>query len=175
VCGAAAFLRGGRSVDTAAEWLVLTVSEAFQRFAQWDPARAWDAERFNLDLVERVEPALPADRPAVLIDFPAEVAALARCRPGDPPVAERWELYIGGVELANAYTELTDAVEQRRRFEQCAAARRARGAESYAPDEDFLAALARGMPPCGGVALGVDRLLMLLTGAASMDEVLPFS
>jgi lysyl-tRNA synthetase class 2 len=152
----------------------LTVSEAFQRWAGWDPAETWDEDRFNLDLVERVEPALPRDLPVVLADYPAPAAALSRRKAADPRVAERWELYIGGLELANAYTELTDPVEQRKRFEDCAADRRARGKDVYPLDEDFLRDLAK-MPPAGGIALGVDRLVMLLAGAATIDEVVAFS
>jgi lysyl-tRNA synthetase class 2 len=167
---------GGAPLDVAAPWHVLSVREAFGRFAGWDPVAAYDADRFDLDLVQRVEPALPTDRPVVLIDYPREAAALARCRTdsGGATVAERWELYAGGLELANAYSELTDPVEQRRRFEACARLRREDGRDVYAIDEEFLAALA-DMPPCGGVALGVDRLIMLLAGADTIDAVCPFN
>jgi lysyl-tRNA synthetase class 2 len=164
--------RGG-ILDLGATWHILTVREAFQRHAGWDPLTAYDADRFDMDLVTRVEPALPLDRPVVLTDYPPEAAALARCRPDTPPVAERWELYAGGLELANAYSELTDAREQRRRFEACARRRRAAGRAAYPLDEDFLSALEH-LPPCGGVALGFDRLVMLLTDAATIDAVCPF-
>jgi lysyl-tRNA synthetase class 2 len=156
------------------EWTLLTVSDAFSRFAGWDPVGHYDGDRFDLDLVEKVEPALKEiGGAAVLMDYPAEAAALSRCKPDHLQVAERWELYINGVELANAYSELTDPDEQRRRFERCAQQRRALGKEVYPIDEAFLDALG-GMPPSGGVALGVDRLLMLLAGADSLDTVLPF-
>jgi lysyl-tRNA synthetase class 2 len=155
-------------------WVRLTVSEAFRRWAGWDPAESWDADRFDLDLVDCVEPQLPRDVPVVLCDYPAPAAALARLRPENPAVAERWELYLGGLEIANAYTELTDPDEQRRRFEQCARDRRALGKDVYPLDEPFLAALAEGMPPSGGIALGVDRLVMALTGAPTMDAVRAF-
>jgi len=163
-----------RAFRADAPWLELTVAEAFRRHAGWDPVAAWDADRFDLDLVERVEPALPRDRGVVLRDYPAPAAALARLKPDDPRVAERWELYLGGVEIANAYSELADAAEQRARFEESARARAARGKPAYPLDEDFLAALAAGMPPAGGVALGMDRLVMVLTGARTLDEVIPF-
>ena len=166
--------RHGQRIDLAAEWAVLTVQQAFAEHAGWDPLRAYDADRFDMDLVLKVEPRLPADRPVILIDYPVPAAALARCRDGDPPVAERWELYIGGLELANAFSELVDAREQRRRFEECAEERRRLGKEVYALDEEFLAALGRGMPPCGGAALGIDRLVMLLTGCDAIDEVRAF-
>lgn len=165
---------GGTTIDVAAPWQVLTVREAFITWAGWDPVAAYDADRFDFDLVTRVEPALSRDRPVVLTDYPAAAAALARLSPADPRVAERWELYIGGIELANAYGELTDPVAQRARFVACADARRAAGREVYPLDEPFLAALEAGMPPAGGIALGVDRLVMLLCGAAAIEEVRPF-
>ncbi len=162
-------------VDVDAPWLRLTVSEAYQRYAGWDPVAAFDADRFDLDMVNLVEPALPRDRGVVLIDYPAEVAALARRCPADPRVAERWELYLGGLEIANAFSELTDPAEQRQRFETCALERAADGSEVYPLDRAFLAALEeQGLPPCGGIALGVDRLLMVLTGTADIGEVTAF-
>lgn len=164
--------RGAR-IELMPAWEVLTVSEAFRAFAGWDPVARFDPERFDDDLVHKVEPNLPAACPVVLMDYPAAAAALARRKPDDPRLAERWELYIGGLELANAFSELTDPIEQRERFDACAAARRALGKPVYPLDEAFLAALA-GMPPAAGIALGVDRLVMLLAGAASLDEVLPF-
>ena len=128
----------------------------------------------QLLLAERLEPRLGHDRPFFLYDFPPSQAALARIRPGDPPVAERFEVYGRGVELANGYHELTDAAEQRRRFELDRAERRRRGLPSVELDERFLAALEHGLPPCAGVALGVDRLVMLALGASRLDEVLAF-
>ncbi len=158
----------------ARPWEILPVSEAFQRWAGWDPAERYDAARFELDLVDKVEPALPRDRAVVLIDYPAEAAALSRRKPGSPHLAERWELYLNGIEIANSYSELTDPVEQRRRFEQAAHERAALDKPVYAMDEAFLAALEAGMPPCGGIALGIDRLAMVLAGATSLDAVIPF-
>lgn len=156
------------------DWKILTVSEAFQQYARWDPAKNYDEDRFDMDLVEKVEPALSRLGGAVVLrDYPLEAAALSRRSPQNPLVAERWELYIHGIEIANAYSELTDAAEQRRRFEACAQKRKKRGKPTYSIDETFLHAL-ETMPPAGGVALGVDRLLMLLCGADSLDAVLPF-
>ena len=172
--GTTDFAWQGKPVSFAQElWEKFTVSQAFIQHAGWDPALTFDPDRFDLDLVTRVEPALPTDRPVVLIDYPAPLAALARRKPDDPLRAERWELYLGGVELANAYSELTDPAEQRSRFEEANAARAKRGEKSYPLDEPFLAALAQ-MPPSGGIALGVDRLLMILADADSLDGVLPF-
>ncbi len=155
-------------------WKQMTVSEAFLEYAGWDPAGSYDEDRFDIDLVEKVEPALKQiGGPVVLIDYPVEAAALSRQKPDNPLVAERWELYIDGIEIANAYSELTDPAEQRRRFEECAQQRKALGKETYPIDEAFIQALEK-MPPSGGVALGVDRLLMLIAGADSLDVVLPF-
>jgi lysyl-tRNA synthetase class 2 len=172
--GTTDFTWHGKPVSFAQEiWEKQTVSQAFIQHAGWDPALKFDPDRFDLDLVTRVEPALPTDHPVVLIDYPAPLAALARGKPEDPLRAERWELYLAGIELANAYSELADPAEQRARFEQANAARQKRGAKPYPLDEAFLAALAH-MPPSGGIALGVDRLLMLLADVDSLDGVLPF-
>jgi lysyl-tRNA synthetase class 2 len=158
-----------------AEWKRITVSEAFNLHAGWDPCETWDEDRFDLDLTEKVEAAFEKEVPTVLYDYPKEAAALARTHEvGGRMVSQRWELYWGGVELANAYTELTDAVEQRARFEQSNEKRQKMGKPAYPVDEEFLSALKEGMPDCGGVALGVDRLAMLLAGADSLDAVLAF-
>ena len=172
--GGTDFTWQGKPVSFAQDlWEKASVSQAFIQHAGWDPALKFDPDRFDLDLVTRVEPALPPDHPVVLIDYPAPLAALARRKPDDPLRAERWELYLGGVELANAYSELADPAEQRARFEDANAQRVRRGAKPYPIDEAFLAALAH-MPPSGGIALGVDRLLMILADADSLDAVLPF-
>jgi len=174
VLGRTGLVYQGREIELGPVWEVLSVRDAFIAHAGWDPVVAFDFDRFDLDLVEKVEPALPQGYPVVLKDYPVEQAALARCREGDPPVAERWELYVGGIELANAFSELMDADEQRRRFEACAHARREAGRSAYDMDEAFLAALSEDMPPCGGIALGVDRLVMLLADAGTIDQVRAF-
>lgn len=121
-----------------------------------------------------IEPELGRGRPTFVLDFPASQAALARIRRDDPPVAERFEAYVEGVELANGFHELTDAGEQRRRFEDDLARRRDRGLDEVAIDERLLAALDSGLPDCAGVALGVDRLVMLATRAGRLGEVVAF-
>ena len=147
----------------------LTVREAYRQWAGWDPVADWDQDRFDFDMATKIEPNLPKG-PLFLTDYPAPAASLARLRADDPRVAERWELYVDGMELANAFTELTDAAEQRRRFEAARAERRTLGEADYPLDEEFLAALAR-MPPAGGVALGVDRLVMLACGVHDIADV----
>jgi len=163
----------GRTIALWPIWEQMTVAQAFQQYAGWNPSAEFDAERFDLDLVDYVEPGLPRDVPVVLLNYPVEAGALARQKLDDPQVVERWELYIAGLELANAYSELIDPAEQRRRFKACGEKRKALGKEVYPLDEEFLQLLDY-MPPSGGVALGVDRLVMLLTDASSLDEVIPF-
>ena len=157
------------------EPLIVTVADLFLKVADWNPVDGFDADRFDLDLVEKVEPWIgQQERPVVLKDFPIERAALARISPVNPSVAERWELYLGGIEIANAYSELTDAQEQRTRFEACAALRTREEREVYPLDESFLEALKTGMPDCAGIAVGVDRLLMYLLGADGITKVVAF-
>ena len=197
ITGAPVARVGERSIPIAPPWVRLTVREAMRRWAGVEvvgdePAdelaravrgagiaiadgTAWD-DAFFAAFLARVEPALAAlDRPVILEDWPAPLAALARAKPGDPRTALRFEAYVGGLELANAFGELTDPVEQRARFAHDQATRRARGKPVYPIDERLLAALAEGLPPSAGIALGVDRLIMLATGAATIDEVLAFT
>jgi lysyl-tRNA synthetase class 2 len=126
---------------------------------------------FSRILVERVEPRLGEGRPTILFEYPAVEAALARVSPRDPRVAERFEVYASGVELANGFGELTDAVEQRRRFEADMALKQKLHGERYPIDESFLEALQQ-MPEASGVALGLDRLVMLATHATHIDQVI---
>jgi lysyl-tRNA synthetase class 2 len=128
----------------------------------------------DLLMTHRIQPALAGDCLVAVYDYPASQCALARIRPGDPPVAERFEIYLGPLELANGYHELTDAAEQRLRFERDLAVRELRNACAPPLDERLLAALEHGLPSCAGVALGVDRLLMAMLDAARIDDVLAF-
>jgi lysyl-tRNA synthetase class 2 len=175
----------------------LSYRELFQRHLDLDPRRvgvtelAMRAEAWgvpippgmpadqpdpwlDLLLTHCIEPRLDVGRLIFVYDYPASQAALARLRPGDPPVGERFELYLNGVELANGFHELGDVGEQRRRFEQENAARRALGLPVMPVDENLLAALKTGLPDCAGVALGFDRLVMLAAGKKSLAEVLAF-
>jgi len=134
-------------------------------------AETWEDLFFRL-LLERIEPHLGRARPTFLTYWPAAQAALARRDPTDPRVAERFELFVCGIELANAFVELTDAAEQRARFETDRAQRRALGGQDWPMDEDLLAALTHGLPPCAGIALGFDRLAMIAAGADRIDQVM---
>ncbi len=138
-----------------------------------DPAGLSRDDWLDLLLTHRVQPAFPADRITLVHDFPATQCALARIRAGDPPVAERFELYLGASELANGYHELRDAAEQRARFVNDNLRRRARGQQEMPVDEHLLATLA-SMPPCAGVALGIDRLLMAMLGTDAIGDVIAF-
>jgi lysyl-tRNA synthetase class 2 len=128
----------------------------------------------DLLLAEVVQPAMPGECLTVLYDFPPEQAALARVRPGDPPLAERFEVFLGPLELANGYQELTDPEEQLRRFERENRLREMRGEEPVPLDARLLDALRHGLPECSGVALGVDRLLMGILKLERIDAVLAF-
>ena len=128
----------------------------------------------ELLLTHRIQPQFPADRITLIHDYPASQCALAKIRAGDPPVAERFELYLGTQELANGYHELTDAAEQRTRFERDNARRRRRGLAEIPLDENLLAALVDGLPDCSGVALGIERLLMAMLGMDDIRDVLAF-
>jgi lysyl-tRNA synthetase class 2 len=129
----------------------------------------------NLLLAELVEPRLGLERPEFLYEYPASQAAIARIRQGNPPVAERFELYIQGIELCNGYHELTDPAELRRRMEVESQRRRSEGLTPLPVSSRLLAAMDAGLPPCAGNALGLDRLVMLAAGATSIAEVIPFS
>jgi elongation factor P--(R)-beta-lysine ligase len=195
--GAIRFEWRGQVCDPFAEPERFTVAEALERFAGVDlmaslPAGEPDRDRlaaqvaasglrvadddtwsdiFSRAITAKVEPALGVGRPTILYEYPIAEAAMSRPKAGDPRVAERFELYACGVELANAFGELTDVAEQRRRLEAQMAEKARLYGERYPIDEDFLAALAH-MPPASGAALGFDRLVMLATGAARIEDVL---
>lgn len=163
----------GREIELASPWPRMTVREAFLHSAGWDPFDSLDEERFDVDLVEKVIPGFAPNRPTVLMDYPVEMASLARVRNGNPPVAERAEVFIGGLELANAYSELTNPAEQEKRFREEIESMKREGKRDFAMPYRFLDAMAN-LPECGGNALGIDRLVMLFCDAASIDEVIAF-
>jgi lysyl-tRNA synthetase class 2 len=163
----------GRTVDVAPPWKRITVEDAFRHIAGV-PLEAVlpDEERFFRILVERIEPGLGYPKPVFLTRWPASMASLARLTPDDPRFADRVEAYIDGLEISNGFGELIDPEEQRARLWRDRAERRRTGLDDYPIDERFLAALEEGLPPCGGNALGLDRLVMLMTGATSIEQVL---
>lgn len=196
VCGPTARV-GGRQIGVQPPWRRISVRDAMQQWAgvrvdgeesasdvvaavraagiEVDRNAAWD-DAFFAAFLARVEPAIAAlDHALILEDWPAPLAALARRRPDMPQVALRFEAYVGGVELANAFDELTDAREQRARFESEQGVRLSRGKPVYPIDDKLIAALEEGLPPSAGIALGLDRLIMIATGADRIDDVLAFS
>jgi lysyl-tRNA synthetase class 2 len=188
--------RNGTVIDLAKPWERLTVKEAMMRHTGIDLDAAmedknvfleflaghghvlpedasWD-DAFFLTFLNEVEPKLGLERPTILYEYPITMAALSKAVARDSRYAERFELYIGGLEVANAFTELTDAKEQRKRLEEERELRKSLGRTDYAVDEDFLAALEEGMPEAGGIALGFDRLLMLLLAEDDIRHVMAF-
>lgn len=164
----------GHTVELTSPWERLTLAEAFRRYAGVEVADCLADDSFDERLALEVEPQLGLERPVLLTDYPVELAALARRKPNVPQLAERFELYIAGVELANGFSELTDPLEQRQRFEHDESLRRRLGKPSQPLPEPFLRELER-MPPAAGIALGADRLVMLLTGCDSIDQVVAFT
>jgi lysyl-tRNA synthetase class 2 len=197
--GVDALRRGGHQADASRNFERLTVAGAFSRYAGIDllatapdpqapdaallaaeamrigiaphPGDDWETLFFRIFL-ERIEPYLGIGAPTILYDYPISMAALSRRKPDDPRLAERFELYVCGLELANAFGELTDPEEQRCRFLRDQARKQALYGETYPIDEDFLAALDYGIADCAGIALGFDRLVMLATGAEHIEDVL---
>jgi len=132
---------------------------------------SWDDLFFRV-MFQRIEGKLGVGRPTILCEYPISMAALARAKPSDPRVAERFELYVCGVELANAFGELTDPDIQRARLTADMEEKERRYGVRWPVDEDFLAALELGLPDCAGIALGFDRLVMLATGASRIEDVM---
>ncbi len=163
----------GRVIDLAASFDRITVDAAFARWAGGTPEDALAEGRFDERVGLEIEPRLGWKRPVFLYDYPAACAALARLRPDRPTVAERFELYIGGIEVCNGFSELIDTDEQRRRFKAERDLRRRDGRTLSPMPEPFLAALA-DIPPAAGNALGIDRLAMLLADTTAIDDVSAF-
>ncbi len=197
--GAEALAWRGRRADARGPWQRISIAAAFRELCGIDllatvpdpaapdvellaavashvgiaahPGDDWETLYFRIFL-ERIEPSLGVGVPTILYDYPLSMAALSRRSPRDPRLAERFEVYVCGLELANAFGELTDAAEQRQRFVTDQEKKWALYGETYPTDEDFLAALEHGLPKCAGIALGFDRLVMLATGAEDIEEVL---
>ena len=164
----------GRKIDLAKPWERISVREAFQRYSSLSPEEAIEKGCFDEIMVAEIEPNLGENKPSFLYDYPVSLGSLARKKKEDPSVAERFEIYAGGLELANAFSELTDAEEQRKRFQKEDEFRRRSKKTAYPVPEKFLDALS-DMPESSGIALGVDRLAMIFAGSASIDEVVAFT
>ena len=169
------FERDLLQIDPFSPWQRISVQEAFLRFSQ---TSVWECLKNGLYediLTSVIEPALAGfGSPVILMDYPAELAALARTKPGNRELAERFELYVGGLELANGFSELNDPIEQRRRFEETNKARKNAGQTLLPLPEPFLLDLV-SMPESAGIALGIDRLVMLTAGVDTIDEVVAFT
>ena len=165
----------GTEVDFGKEWELLTVEDAFRRYADADLDECIASGEFELILCEKVEPNLGMNgRPTALTGYPLACSGLSRQSPGRPQRVERWEVYVAGIELGNACSELAEPVEQERRFRECALLRQREGRDIYALDQPFLDAIRVGMPACAGVAIGLDRLFMLLSDAPDIASVNAF-
>jgi lysyl-tRNA synthetase class 2 len=170
VLGGTRIVYDGNPIELG-EFEFVTVDEAFRRYAECTAAEADAADRFDELMVTKIEPELGRDQLTFLCDYPANRASLARLRADDPSVAERWELYVAGIELANAFGELTDATEQKARFRAALEFRAKTGMHPYPEPEEFFAALERGLPESSGSAMGLDRLTMLFCGADDIAQV----
>jgi elongation factor P--beta-lysine ligase len=176
-------------------WERISVSEAFQKYAQVsqdelldrdklvakaqakgyqvNEATTWE-EAYNQILLNEIEPHLGKTKPTILYDYPVSQAALAKKKNSDPRFSERFEFFIAGIELGNAFSELIDAHEQEQRMTDDLEARKIMGKVEYKMDQDFIDALKLGMPPTGGIAVGVDRLIMLFADVPSIKDTLLF-
>ena len=177
VCGAVVQGSGlrfrGALLDFEGQWERFSVSEAFKKFAGWDPGPQPDEDRFDLDMTLKVQKYLGFPAPCILEDYPASLAALARLKPGQTEVAERFEMFWSGVEIANGFSELTDPLEQRMRFRSAIESKKRIEGIDYPMPEAFLSSL-ENLGPCAGIAFGVDRFVMLVSGAESIDDVVAF-
>lgn len=185
----------GKQYPLNEPWERISVLEAFARYAHLDrvtvldhaallaaartkgyviePDTTWD-DAFNQIFLTEIEPHLGSERPTILYDYPAEMAALSRRKPGDPVLAERFEFYVNGLELGNAFSELTDADEQLARLTADRAEKERLGRTLFDVDSDFIDALRSGMPPTAGIAVGVDRLVMLFLDVPTIQDTLYF-
>jgi elongation factor P--(R)-beta-lysine ligase len=164
----------GKTMDLAPPWGRITLADLYRQLAGWDPVANPDPYRFDEDMATKVIPLLNPHRIMVIKEYPAQMASLARLKPGQSAVAERAEIFAGQIELANGYSELTGRQEQERRFQsEIEAIKKEHGRTAPMPQK-FLDSLPN-LPDCAGIALGMDRLVMLFCDAASIDEVMPFT
>jgi lysyl-tRNA synthetase class 2 len=174
ICSEAILTYQSREIELTPPWPRISVSAAFKKFGAISVEKALEQDRFDDIMVTEIEPSLGQIQPVFLYDYPASRGALARLKPEDSRYAERFELYIGGLEICNAFSELADPVEQRARFEREQDHRRQSGKAVYPTPDKFLRAL-EDLPEAAGNALGIDRLLMLFADAKQIDEVVAFT
>ncbi len=163
-----------KTIQLDSDWQKLTVKEAFNCFSDQSLTESLADDRFDEILSFQIEPNLGKTTPAFLYDYPAQLASLAKLLPDNPNYAQRFELYIAGIELANGFTELTDSVEQQLRFKKENMVRTKQGKQPFPMPDIFLHDL-KAMPDAAGIALGIDRLVMIFCNATSIDEVVTFS
>lgn len=149
----------------------MSVDDLYYQAAGWRPSVAWDEDRYFSDWVEKVEPVLRLQNGLFLNEFPVALASLSRLKRGQPQICERFELFLHGIEMANAFTELTDYDEHLRRFKDASRRREQMAKEVYPIDEDFMESVRIGIPECAGIALGLDRLIMALLGHSSIENI----
>jgi lysyl-tRNA synthetase class 2 len=164
----------GLDISLSETWQRISVKEAFRHYTRTSVTEALEQDLFDQIMVQDIEPRLGVEKPTFLYDYPAERGALARLKQEDQNVAERFELYIGGLEIANGFSELVDSEEQRRRFHFENKNRQSMGKRIYSLPDKFLAEL-DSMPPSAGIALGVDRLVMIFLDIETIDEVVAFT
>lgn len=172
--GVAVISRQKNKINLATPWERITVADAFLKYAPVTLKAALEQNNFDEILVDYIEPKLGADRPTFIYDYPAKLAALAKLKNDNSSISERFELYIGSLEIANGFSELTDATEQRHRFEEALKKRADKKWARYTMPEKFLQSL-QNLQPSAGIALGIDRLVMLMAGANRIDDVVAFT
>jgi lysyl-tRNA synthetase class 2 len=164
----------GQEIDLTGPWERISVKEAFRHYSKISVVEALERNLFDEIMVEKIEPRLGISKPTFIYDYPIERAALARLKQEDQTIAERFELYIGGLELANAFSELIDPEEQKKRFDHENSIRHSLGKPTYPMPEKFLAEM-DDMIPSSGIALGVDRLIMVFVDAERIGDVVAFT
>ena len=172
--GKSQLTHGNKTIPLAPPWEYITVAQAFETYADISMDAAMETGSFDEVMAFDIEPRLGQNSPTFLFDYPAAMGALARLKPHDPSLSERFELYIAGMELANGFSELTDPKEQRRRFEKEMELRKAAGKPLTPMPCNFLKDL-ENLPDTAGIALGVDRLVMLFANVDTIDQVVAFA
>lgn len=152
----------------------IEIQEIYKEIAGWDPIEIYDPQKFDIDMVTKIEPFLKTKPAVFLVGYPYYQASLARLRDNNDKIAQRFELYLNGIEIANGFDELTDSYEQEKRFIEESKIRKSKGMYEYNLDRRFLENLKKGMPQTSGIALGIDRLLMVLLCKKSINDIILF-